>query len=154
MTREHRRVFGTSTSLGELDELVTRLQGSALQVRHASAVIAQVQASDAEKVFEALGAKVTEAGNLRQRPEGVDGLVEVCHHHQFLQPALVSLLRRLPTTRLGPWAASGFDRAFTDGGAKADYETLVSEWAAQSENRPLQAAAGAARNVGRTRRRR
>ena len=154
VTREHRRVFGTGTSLGELDELVTMLRGPALQVRNAAAVIAQLQGSDAEKVFEALVAKIAESEDLRQRPAGVDGLVEVCRHHQFLQQALVSFLRRLPASRLGPWVAAGFERAFTDNGAGSDYVMLVSEWAAQSENRPLRVAARAAGKVGRTRSRR
>ena len=151
VTREHRSLFGAGTSLGELDELLANLQGPRLRVREASAAIERLQTSDAERIFEALGAKVTEADDLRQRPAGVDGLVEVCHHHQFLQHALVALLRRLPTSRLGAWAASGMGRAFTDSGAKADYDALVSEWAAQSENQRLQAAARAAGKMSRRR---
>ena len=120
-------------------------------MRQASAAVARLQASDAESLFEALGAKVTEAEDLRQRPAGVDGLVEVCHHHQFLQQGLISLLRRLPTTRLGAWPTSGMDRAFSDSAAKGNYDALVAEWSGQTENRRLQTAAQAAGKLSRTR---
>ena len=151
VTRDRRSVFGVATSLGELDELLTKLQGPPLQVRQASAAVSRLQSSDAEQLFEALRAKVTATEDLMQEPTGARGLAEISQHHRFLQPALLSLLKELPPRRLGPWAVSGWTGAFTDSGVKADFDILLSEWAAQEENRPLQAAARAVAQLGQKR---
>ena len=42
VTRDRRSVFGAVASLGELDELVVKLQGSSLQVRQASSEVARL----------------------------------------------------------------------------------------------------------------
>src|SRR3546814_7262774 len=47
-TRDRRSVFGAVTSLGELDELVAKLQGSPLQVKQAAVEIARSEEHTSE----------------------------------------------------------------------------------------------------------
>src|SRR3546814_16045603 len=84
-TRDRRSVFGAVTSLGELDELVAKLQGSPLQVKQAAVEIARLQSIEAEQVFDALRARVRDTEDLTQEPVGVRGLAEVARQHPFLQ---------------------------------------------------------------------
>ena len=151
VTRDRRSVFGVATSLGELDELLTKLQGPPLLVRQASAAVSRLQSSDAEQLFEALRGKMAATEDLMEEPSGARGLAEITRHHQFLQPALLSLLKQLPASRLGPWAVGGWTGAFTESSVKTDFNALLSEWAAQEDNKTLQTAARAAAQLGRKR---
>ena len=144
VTRDRRNVFGAVTSLGELDELLAKLTGPPLQVRQATAEVARLPSAEAEQLFDALRGKVTVVEDLSEQPPGAQGLAVICQHHSFLQPSLVTLLRNLPASKLGPWAVSGWAGALTSDSAKAEFDTLVTEWAAQEENKPLQTAAKAA----------
>jgi hypothetical protein len=151
VTRDRRNVFGSVTSLGELDELLVKLTGPPLQVRQATAEVARLPSTEAEQLFDALRGKVTVVEDLNEQPPGAQGLSVICQHHSFLQPSLVALLRALPASKLGPWAVSGWAGALTSDGAKAEFEALVAEWAAQQENKPLQAAAKAVAQLGKRR---
>jgi predicted KAP-like P-loop ATPase len=144
VTRDRRSVFGAITSLGELDELVVKLQGSPLQVRQAAAEVARLQTIEAEQVFDALRAKVRDAENLNQEPPGVKGLAEVARHHPFLQRPLLSFLQDLPVSKLGPWVVTGWVSVFSEGDVAFDMAVTLRGWAEQEENRKLKAAAGAA----------
>ena len=66
VTRDRRRVFGAVASLGELDELIVKLQGPPLQVKQASAEVARLQTLEAEQVFDALRANVRDAEDLAE----------------------------------------------------------------------------------------
>lgn len=151
VTRDRRSVFGAVTSLGGLDDLVLRLSSVQLQVSQAESETSRLSASDAEQVFDALKAKVTVAEDLGEQPPGVLGLAAVIKHHVFLQPSFVALMRSLPAAKLGPWAVSGWARALTDDTAKLEFQTLLAEWAGQSENKKLQSAASGAINLGKGR---
>lgn len=151
VTRDRRNVFGAVTSLGELDELLAKLTGPPLQVRQATAEVARLPSAEAEQLFDALRGKVTVVEDLSEQPPGAQGLAVICQHHSFLQPSLVTLLRNLPASKLGPWAVSGWAGALTSDSAKAEFDALVTEWAAQEENKPLQAAAKAAGQLSKRR---
>ena len=154
VTRDSRGVFGAMASLADLEELLAVLRGSALQVRGASSTVAALEASDAERLFEALRAEVTRAEDLTVRPSGVEGLVEICRHHPSLQSGLVGMLRDLPVARLGAWAVGGWTGALTEENVKREFEELRSAWGAQDENKELGAAAvGASKVASRSRRR-
>ena len=154
VTRDHRSVFGAVTSLGELDELVVKLEGSALQVRQASAEVARLQMLEAEQVFDVLRAKVRDAEDLQGQPAGAVGLVEVCRHHAFLRPSLLAFLKDLPVSKVGPWVVTGWGELFAETDMKTEFDGLLDDWARQDENRPLKAAASGATKLAKTRRRR
>ena len=151
VTRDRRSLFGAVASLGELDELLARLQGPSLQVRQASSTVGRLEAEDAERLFDALRAKVAATEDMKVQPTGADGLAEICRHHAFLQRSLVAMLRDLPVSRLGPWAVSGWRRALTTNEAKRDFEALVSDWAGQEENKELRVAAVGWSQLGKNR---
>ena len=154
VTRDRRSVFGAVTSLGELDELVVKLQGSPLQVRQASAEVARLQALEAEQVFDVLRIKVRDAEDLAEEPAGARGLAEISRQHAFLQPSLLAFLKDLPVSKLGPWVVTGWAGTFAEMDVKAEFGGLLDEWAQQDENKPLKAAATGATKLAKTRRRR
>ena len=155
VTRDRRGLLGAVTSLGELDELVVKLQGSSLQVKQASSEVARLQTLEAEQVFDVLRAKVRDAENLAEEPAGVRGLAEICRQHPFLQQSLLAFLKDLPVSKLGPWAVTGWTGTFAGTGVKAEFDDLRGEWVQQDENKPLKAAAtGAAKLANTTLRRR
>ena len=151
VTRDRRSVFGAVTLLGQLDELLAKLSGPPLQVRQASSDVARLPTSEAEQLFDALRAKVTTVENLAVQPDGAQGLAIICQHHVFLQPSLVALLKSLPVSKLGAWAVSGWASALTTEDAKSEFAELVSKWAAQDDNKPLQTAAKAVAQLGKPR---
>ena len=144
VTKDRRSAFGATASLGDLDKLVGKLQGPSLLVKQASTEVARLRTLDAERVFDALQAKVRDAENLTQEPAGVRGLAEISRHHTLLQRSLLSFLKDLPITKLGPWVVSGWTGTFTETEVKVEFDSLVNEWAEQEENKPLNAAAKAA----------
>jgi predicted KAP-like P-loop ATPase len=144
VTRDRRSVFGAVESLGELDELIVKLQGSPLQVKQASAEVARLQTLEAEQVFDTLRARVRDAEDLAEEPSGVRGLAEIARQHPFLQPPLLAFLKDLPVSKLGPWAVSGWTGTLSEAAVKAEFDTLLGEWAEQDENNKLKAAANAA----------
>lgn len=148
VTRDRRSVFGAVTSLGELDELLAKLSGPPLQVRQASAEVARLPGSEAEQLFDALRAKATVAEDFSEQPVGALGLAVICQHHAFLQSSLIAFLKGLPVSKLGPWAVTGWTNALSSEDVKEEFKTLLSEWAAQDDNKPLQVAAKAAGQMG------
>ena len=153
VTRDRRSVFGAVTSLGELDELIAKLQGSPLQVKQAAAEIARLQSLEAEQVFDALRAKVRDAEDLAQEPAGVKGLAEMARQHPFLQRPLLSFIQDLPVSKLGPWVVSGWASAFSEAEVASAFATTLKSWTEQDDNRQLKAAASAAMKLASKRRR-
>lgn len=151
VTRDRRGVFGAVTSLGQLDELTAKLMGPPLQIRQAAAEVGRLSAGEAEQLFDALRAKVTVIEDLSEQPSGVRGIAEICQHHTFLQLSLVALLKGLPTSKLGPWVATGWRNAFTTDEAKRDFEALLKVWSEQDENKPLKSAAKTVPTLGQSR---
>lgn len=143
VTRDRRSVFGAITALGHLDELLEKLAGPPLQVRHASAEIQRLPGPEAEQLFDALRSRVAGADDLGEQPPGAQGLALICQHHPVLQPSLVAFLRSLPVSKLGPWAVTGWSTAFSQDGPQTEFGGLVAEWAGQDENKPLESAAKA-----------
>ena len=137
-------MFGAVASLGELDELVVKLQGSPLLLRQASPEVARLQAPEAEQVFDALRARVRDAEDLAGEPAGARGLAEICRHHPFLRRSLLAFLKDLPDSKLGPWAVTGWTGTFDEADVKTEFDALLNDWAEQDENKKLKAAAKAA----------
>lgn len=148
VTRDRRGVFGAVTSLGELDELLVKLSGPPLHVRQASAEVARLATTDAEQLFDGLRAKITMIEDFGEQPSGAQGLAVICQHHAFLQPSLIAFLKGLPASKLGPWAVSGWASALTSEDSKEAFKTILSEWATQVDNTPLQSAANAVLQMG------
>ena len=137
-------MFGAVTSLGELDELIEKLQGSPLQVKQAAAEVARLQSIEAEQVFDALRAKVRDAEDLTQEPMGVKGLAETARQHPFLQRPLLSFVQDLPVSKLGPWVVSGWASVFSEADVAAEFAATLRSWAGQEDNKMLKAASEAA----------
>ena len=110
--------------------------------------IAKLTPGEIEPIFDVVASRVRASTDLRKKPAGVDGLMELCQISPALQTPTVRLLSELPTGQLGPWVAAGWDKVLTDPGAKKEFDAIKREWAKLTENTPLQLAAGG-RKAGR-----
>ncbi|WP_332888719.1 Qat anti-phage system ATPase QatA [Marinibacterium profundimaris] len=151
VSRDRRGGYGSQTPLGELDEMLGKLMGPPLQVKQITTEIKRLTSVEAEQLFDALRAKVADAEDLVEEPDGMHGLAAICQHHPFLQASLVGFFRDLPVTKVGTWVMTGWAGAITEAEAKAAYDALKSDWAEQSDNPALSAAAKAAASMGRKR---
>ena len=151
VTRDRRSVFGTISSLGELDELVVKLQGPNLQVKQASPEVARLHVLEAEQVFDELIAKVRDKKDLLEEPAGIRGLAELSRKHPFLQRSLLAFVKDLPVSKLGPWVVTGWSHIFSEAKLKAEFDGLLGEWSRQDENQILKSAASAATKLTRSR---
>lgn len=151
VSRDRRGGYGSQTPLGELDEMLGKLMGPPLQVKQITTEIKRLTPVEAEQLFDALRAKVADAEDLVEEPDGMHGLAAICQHHPFLQASLVGFFRDLPVTQIGTWVMTGWAGAITEAEAKTAYDALKSDWAEQSDNPALSAAAKAAASMGRKR---
>lgn len=151
VSRDRRGGYGSQTPLGELDEMLGKLMGPPLQVKQITTEIKRLTPVEAEQLFDALRAKVADAEDLVEEPDGMHGLAAICQHHPFLQASLVGFFRDLPVTKVGTWVMAGWAGAITEVDAKAAYDALKSDWVEQSDNPTLSAAAKAAASMGRKR---
>lgn len=151
VSRDRRGGYGSQTPLGELDEMLGKLMGPPLQVKQITTEIKRLTSVEAEQLFDALRAKVADAEDLVDEPDGMYGLAAICQQHPFLQTSLVGFFRELPVTKIGTWVITGWAGAITEAEAKTAYDSLKSDWAEQGDNPALSAAAKAAASMGRKR---
>ena len=151
VSRDRRGSYGSQTPLGELDEILDKLMGPPLQVKQITPEIKRLTSVEAEQLFDALRAKVADAEDLVDEPEGMHGLAAVCQHHTFLQASLIGFFRDLPVTKVGTWVITGWAGAITEPDAKTAYDALKVDWAEQGDNPALSAAAKAVASMGRNR---
>lgn len=141
ISRDQKAVFSVSSSLGLMEEWVDKLCGSRLGARAAAVETASLQPSEAEQVFNAVTARALAAKNYESRPEGFDGIAELCKIHKNLQVPTVALLENLPINKLGAWVVSGWKEVFTEDNAKGRFNVLLNRWATQEKNKGLKTAA-------------
>lgn len=144
VTRDQRKGFSPAATLGQLDDLLTRLSGPSIQVRQAASEVANLTTAEAEQLFDAMSQKITSADSLKEKPTVTEGLGTICQHHKFLQSSFVALLKGLPVTKLGPWVVTGAVRYLTEEPAVSEFKELMNEWQIQTENKVLQTAAKSA----------
>ena len=144
ISRDQKAVFSAPSSLGLRAEWVDKLCSSKLGARAAAAEIASIQPSEAEQVFNAVVARVRAAKDYQSKPEGFDGIAELCKVHKSLQVPTVTLLENLPINSLGGWVVVGWKEVFTETDAKHRFDDLVKKWATHEGNKGLKTAAGMA----------
>lgn len=143
VTRDRRSVYGSVTSLGELDDLVTKLLGSSLQVKQVASDIERLETIEAERMFEILRKKIRDCEDLLEEPAGARGLAELARHHPILRSSLLSFLADLPISKLGPWIVTGWSGLFDDAKLESEFAQLIEGWKQQDQNDKLSAAANA-----------
>lgn len=144
VSRDRKALFTSGLALSLKEDWIEKLCGSTLGARSAAVEVAKLTPGEIEQIFDVVAARVRSATDLRKKPAGVDGLVELCKISADLQTPTVRLLAELPAGKLGPWAAAGWDATLTDPGAKTEFSKLQQDWAKLDDNKPLQLAAAGA----------
>ena len=141
VSRDRKALFTSESALSLKEDWIEKLCGSTLGARAAAVEVAKLTPGEIEQMFDVVAARVRSSTDLMKKPAGVDGLVELCKISKSLQTPTVRLLAELPASKLGPWAAAGWDAILTDGGGKAEFKKLKLDWANLADNNPLQLAA-------------
>lgn len=139
ISRDRKAVF--SATLSRMEEWIDKLCSSHLGAGAAASEIAKVPPSEAEEIFNALAARVRSAKDFKTKPDGIDGIAELCKVHKSLQEPTVSFLASIPTDKLGAWVVSGWEQAITEQGPRQKFQALRNKWAEQEKNRALKTAA-------------
>lgn len=145
VSRDRKALFTSGSALALKEDWIEKLCGSTLGARAAAVEVAKLTRGEIEQIFDVVAARVRTATDMKKKPAGVDGLVELCKISTPLQTPTVRLLAELPTGSLGPWAATGWEAMLTDQNAKTEFKKLKQEWVKLDNNAPLQLAAGGTR---------
>ena len=143
ISRDRKALFSTSAGLPQMEAWVEKLCGERLEAKAIAVEIGKLPPGEAERYFNAVLARVRSAKDMKNRPAGVFGLIELCKVHPTLQSAVVALLNSLAPSKVGPWALTGWTEALTTDEAKQRFKAICESWAAQEENKALQVAAAA-----------
>lgn len=142
VSRDRKALFTAGSNLALKEDWIEKLCGSTLGARAAAVEIAKLTPGEVEQIFDVVAARIRASTDLKKRPEGIEGLAELCRISPNLQTPTVRLLADLPSGQLGPWAATGWEKIFTSTEAKREFAKLKEGWAQLDENKPLQLAAG------------
>lgn len=141
ISRDRKGVFNTGGALAVKEALVEQLCGSELGARAAAGEVAKMLPHEAEQIFDQVARRIESSSDLSKKPDGIDGLIQLCRLQPQLQMPTISLLGRLPAARLGAWATAGWKEAISEVAAKTLLEKLITQWSKQDENKALQVAA-------------
>lgn len=141
VTRDKRSSLGGLVAASHLEGLVEKLMGPPMMVQSIAGEISKLTGPEPEEVFEAVRSRILQQDNFSTKPKGVDGLVKLVETHSTLQRKLLEFVRELPETKVGAWAASSWGKCFSDTGVTSEFSTVLQAWAAQTDNKILQAAA-------------
>jgi hypothetical protein len=145
VSRDRKALFTSGSALALKEDWIEKLCGSTLGARAAAKEVAKLTPGEIEQIFDVVAGRVRAATELRRRPAGVEGLLELCKIAPDLQTPTVRILAELPTAQLGPWAATGWEAVLTDKDAKAEFDDLKKAWAKLDNNEALRFAAGGKR---------
>ncbi|WP_197922751.1 Qat anti-phage system ATPase QatA [Thiosulfatihalobacter marinus] len=148
VSRDRKALFTAGSNLALKEDWIEKLCGSTLGARAAAVEIAKLTPGEVEQIFDVVAARIRASTDLKKRPDGIEGLAELCKISPNLQTPTVRLLADLPSGQLGPWAATGWEKIFTSTEAKREFAKLKEGWAKLDENKPLQLAAGGRKRRG------
>lgn len=149
VTKDRKDYFGAASVLGHLASVAEQLLGPKITVQNMEADLKRLAPPEAEQVFEAVRGRIIGGDVFDTEPPGIAGLVVLVRAHPTLQSSLVDFLESLPTDKLGPWAAKGWEGALRDSAIQARFERLLEIWATTSKNPLLRTAAGGVKQLSR-----
>ena len=127
--------------LGHLGSVVEKLFGGKMMVQGYEAELKQLVQPEADKVFEAVRAKITGTGAFETMPPGVDGLIVLVKAQPGLQGKLLDFLEALPSSKCGPWAVRGWQGVIKDTECVGRLTKLLTDWSKVTNNPTLRATA-------------
>lgn len=145
VTRDKRMVLGGASAATHLDHLAEKLMGPVMGIKIVVDEIGKLAAPSAEELFDVVRMRILAGGEFKKKPVGLEGLMELVALHPVLERRLLEFAREIPIAKAGTWLGTRFDKAFKNADVNRDYEDLRAAWEAQTENKPLATAAGAAK---------
>jgi len=152
VTKDKKDYFGPSSVLGHLATVAEKLLRSKLSVQAYESELKLLAQPEADKVFEAVRAKIMGGDVFDTTPPGVDGLVVLVKAQPGLQGKLLDFLEALPTSRCGPWVVGGWQGVIKDVESVGRLERLLDGWSKVTNNTALKVAADAVNKTRRGRR--
>lgn len=139
VTRDKRSSLAGYVATSHLEALVETLMGPRLKIKSAPvlAAVRELSAPDSEEVFDAIRDRISQGDSFDKPPLGLDGLTSMVKEHPGLQGRLVEFIRGLPVEKLGGWAASSWGECLVEPTAKAAFNAVLKEWAAQVDNKRI-----------------
>jgi hypothetical protein len=141
VTKDKKDYFGPVSVLGHLASVVEKLFGGKMMVQGYEAELKLLVQPEADKVFEAVRAKIMGTGAFETMPVGVDGLVVLVKAQPALQSKLLDFLEALPSSKCGPWAVRGWQGVIKDTECAGRLTALLTEWSKLTSNTALKTAA-------------
>lgn len=141
VTRDKRSSLSGLIASSHLEGLIEKLMGPRMMVTGANQEIAKLSGPEPEEVFEAIRGRIFQDDAFLKEPGGVQGLIAVVTVHTSLQRRLLNLVRALPTAKVGAWAATSWGTCLSEPSVVSDFQSILNDWAIQTENRVLQIAA-------------
>ncbi|WP_400768721.1 Qat anti-phage system ATPase QatA [Methylosinus sporium] len=124
--------------------LVASLTSGQIVAASAEVDLKKLTPPDIEAIFKALRIQVQALSSLEAKPPAIVGLGAMVKALPGLQERYIEILEGLPVSRLGAWAATGYDLFITSDGAKARLAKLLEKW--KRDGGPLLRAALAQRD--------
>ena len=101
VSRDRKALFTAGSNLALKEDWIEKLCGSTLGARAAAVEIAKLTPGEIEQIFDVVAARIRAATDLKKRPDGIEGLMELCKISANLQTPTVRLLADLPSGQLG-----------------------------------------------------
>ncbi|MDG6347618.1 P-loop NTPase fold protein [Luteimonas sp. 8-5] len=151
-TKDKKDYFGPASVLGHLAVVAEKLLGAKLSVQALESELKLLAQPEAEKLFEAVRAKIMSGDTFDTQPAGIDGLIALIKAQPSLQGKLLDFLEALPSSRCGPWVVGGWQSILKETDAKDRFDQLLAGWAKVTNNPMLKAAAeGTSKTSGKSR---
>ena len=144
ITKDRKDFFGPASALGHLAIVAEKLLGPKMSVQALKSELKLLAQPEADKLFEAVRAKIIGGAAFDKMPAGVEGLRVLVEAHPGLQSKLLDFLEALPGNKCGPWVVSGWQGAIKDPDCIVRHERLLVVWSKIIGSPMLNKAAGAA----------
>ena len=154
ISRDRRATLGSSHLTDQVEALIEKLSGSALQIAGVPAEsLVGLAPTDAERLLNGLITKVSP--DAAERPAAADGVVYLVRNRPEMQDALLHWLQRVPVKTAATWITNNWNQAF-DQLHQTQFAELLEQWSTQAENTKLASMAklqkgGSKSNVGKKR---
>lgn len=148
VTRDKRMLLGGTGASTQIGQLTGELMSGSWKAKTAAQTVRGMTAPFAEELFDSVKLRILEQDSFTKQPTGVRGLLELVKARPELESRLVEFARELPVDKVGVWPPAAFGNAFTDSGARLEFQEILAGWAAQTENKSLQKASDLSSKIG------
>lgn len=149
IARDKKVYLSASANLGHLQNIYNELVGPAILIPRIEPELTKLGRKDAEQLFVAITQELSSKDLRVAPPDGtiVTGLIALVKAQPHLQDALLSFLRNLPTSKLGPWITKGWNACLVSPEAQQSFRDILTSWQDQTDSEVLSRVASGALRV-------